>query len=331
MKSELCASSGHVDCTYEGEQYSVRANGAIYRHLRPGKRSRPFDGYWTFGKVNTVTGYLHLASVRVHRIVATAFHGAPPTPQHVVDHIDTNRQNNRPENLRWVTRLENVLLNPITAKRIALAYGSVEAFLTNPRMAPINESLEKNFEWMKSVSLEEARLSQERLMRWATSDSVPSGGALGDWLFDRKPTTPIQVKRPSDTSPTLILSRTPGAVQRKWHVPASFPACPQSGTAASLETYAAQLQPGTVFAANDFNRSVVDRAAISLDKRSLWVLCAFAGESVKPWSVAKITFEDGVFVHESDGTYSEKESADKYFTIGQGFQWTGGEVFDDFC
>ena len=50
--------------------------------------------------------------------MATAFHGEPPTKEHVVDHIDTNKQNNRPENLRWVTRLENILLNPITAKRI---------------------------------------------------------------------------------------------------------------------------------------------------------------------------------------------------------------------
>jgi len=33
----------------------------------------------------------------------TAFHGAPPTNDHFVDHIDTNKQNNRPANLRWVT------------------------------------------------------------------------------------------------------------------------------------------------------------------------------------------------------------------------------------
>ncbi|WP_294143305.1 HNH endonuclease signature motif containing protein [uncultured Sanguibacteroides sp.] len=33
---------------------------------------------------------------------------------YVVDHIDTNRQNNRIENLRWLTKLENVLLNPIS-------------------------------------------------------------------------------------------------------------------------------------------------------------------------------------------------------------------------
>lgn len=48
--------------------------------------------------------------------IATAFHGEPPSPQYVVDHIDTNCRNNRPENLRWLTRLENALMNPITRK-----------------------------------------------------------------------------------------------------------------------------------------------------------------------------------------------------------------------
>lgn len=71
---------------------------------------------------------MEIASVRVHIIVATAFHGPKPTKEHVVDHIDTNRRNNRPDNLRWVTRLENALDNPITRKRIIMRCGSIEAF-----------------------------------------------------------------------------------------------------------------------------------------------------------------------------------------------------------
>ena len=120
------------DCIYKGEQYSVRDNGAVLRHTPTNKRTRPTDNNWTFGKLNSKTGYLEVASVRIHRIVATAFHGEPPTNEHVVDHIDTNKQNNRPDNLRWLTRLENVLLNPITARRIEIICGSVEAFLADP-------------------------------------------------------------------------------------------------------------------------------------------------------------------------------------------------------
>lgn len=102
-----------IECFYKEEHYSVRDNGAVLRFPIKEQRQRPTDNKWSFGKLNNKTGYLEIASVRIHRIVATAFHGAPPTKEHVVDHIDTNKQNNRPENLRWVTRLENILLNPI--------------------------------------------------------------------------------------------------------------------------------------------------------------------------------------------------------------------------
>ena len=100
-----------VTCTYRGETYRVRDNGAVFRLCRNDARIRPLDEKWTFGRVNKKRGYTLLSSVPVHRIVATAFHGPQPSKNHVVDHIDTNRQNNRPENLRWVTRLENILFN----------------------------------------------------------------------------------------------------------------------------------------------------------------------------------------------------------------------------
>ena len=100
--------SREKSCVYRGEEYLVRDNGAILRKSIPERRKRAYDNEWTFGKVNA-NGYLAIASVPIHRIVATAFHGKPPTEEYVVDHIDTNKQNNRPDNLRWVTRFENVV------------------------------------------------------------------------------------------------------------------------------------------------------------------------------------------------------------------------------
>ena len=118
--------------TYENEEYLVRDNGAVLRKTPLGKKTRQFDNKWTFGKVDKA-GYLAIASVRIHRIVAFAFLGDPPTQDHVVDHIDTNRQNNRPNNLRWVTRLENVVKNETTRKRIEYRIGtSIYDFLKNP-------------------------------------------------------------------------------------------------------------------------------------------------------------------------------------------------------
>jgi hypothetical protein len=106
--------SREVDCTFKGERYSVRDNGVLMRYPRIDGRPRPTDNHWTFGKLNSKNGYMFIASIRIHQIVATAFHGVPPTKEYIVDHIDTNKQNNRQENLRWLTRLENILLNPIT-------------------------------------------------------------------------------------------------------------------------------------------------------------------------------------------------------------------------
>src|SRR5258705_3244421 len=110
-----------VEVEYKGEKYLVRDNGAVCRTSRPEHRKRTLDDVWTFGRPNDSTGYMHFGPDHVHRIVAFAFH-EQPSKQHVVDHIDTNRRYNRADNLRWVTRLENLLSNPITLKRIIHSY-----------------------------------------------------------------------------------------------------------------------------------------------------------------------------------------------------------------
>ena len=107
---------------------------------------------------------------RVHRIVATAFHGKPPQENYIVDHIDTNCRNNRPENLRWVSRLENALLNPITRKRIVFHCGSIERFLDDPSILR-DAKLSKNFEWMRTVTKEEAQNFKKNILKWSKRDS----------------------------------------------------------------------------------------------------------------------------------------------------------------
>lgn len=202
------------ECHYKNEHYSVRDNGSVLRYAPLDKRARPIDNKWTFGKLNKGTGYLEIASVRVHRIVATAFHGEPPTKEHVVDHIDTNKQNNRPENLRWVTKLENILLNPITAKRIEIICGSVEAFLENPSKFR-DRFPEPNYNWMCTVSLEEASISKEKLLAWANSDKLLQGGSLGEWIYNR--TTLINSKRADENDERLkksLTSNKPQITQR---------------------------------------------------------------------------------------------------------------------
>ena len=49
-----------------------------------------------------------LKTIGVHRLVCDAFHGAPPSPEHIPDHINANRSDNRPSNLEWVTPKTNI-------------------------------------------------------------------------------------------------------------------------------------------------------------------------------------------------------------------------------
>lgn len=319
--------SREVDCTYKNERYSVRDNGAVLRYPRVINRVRPTDNKWTFGKPNIRNGYMEIASVRVHIIVATAFHGVRATKKYVVDHIDTNRQNNRPENLRWLTRFENAVLNPITAKRISLVCGSVEAFIADP--AKYRDRFpEPSYQWMCTISKKEAQISLERMLDWAKSDKKPSGGSLDDWVFKRDSEQNQNIETIPEV-PEEIKAKSSNAVQRNWRIPSEFPCCPLEDTEDPIGSYAENLKTGSVFCRNDVYTSAVLQSSIS-DDHQLFVLSE-TSQGAKPWALAKITYENSVFMHTSLGSFFRKEGAEKQFYLAQGFEWYGGDSIDDYC
>ena len=172
-------------CEYKGRLYSVRDNGAVYRHQKEGSRPAPLDNVWTFGKKDSSNGYMMIAGLRVHQIVATAFHGVPESPNLVVDHIDNNKCNNRPSNLHWVTRLENALNNPITRAKIEMVC-SIEEFIQNPSILRGHEQKHSQFNWMRAVTPAEAKASYEKWLQWAqlsVEERRNIGGEAGEWLY----------------------------------------------------------------------------------------------------------------------------------------------------
>lgn len=318
------------ECTYKGEMYSVRDNGAVLRHPREGKRPRPTDNKWTFGKQNEKTGYMEISSERVHRIVAFAFLGEPPNKDYVVDHIDTNRCNNRPENLQWLTKLENTLKNPITVRKIEIICGSIEAFLADPTI--LRESdLTPNFKWMRTVSPQEAKTCLQNMQNWAKSRRKPSGGSLGEWVY--KPIAPRQLEEITSEPPILIMAKTQGAAQQYWRVPSEFPCCPHEAGTDPIALYAERLKEGAIFTRNNIYESKVLKYAMMNDHQTIYVMAENIKEKdpIKPWALAKITYENGLYIHTSLGSFFTKEGAEKQFTLAQGLEWIGGDSIDDYC
>lgn len=95
------------------DNYQVSSMGRVRRAtFSPNRKSKPGDiiqgqiadngyvfvGLWDDGNMSRHS---------VHRLVALAFHGTPPTKSHEVAHNDGRRANNVAANLRWATRSDN--------------------------------------------------------------------------------------------------------------------------------------------------------------------------------------------------------------------------------
>jgi hypothetical protein len=76
----------------------VHANGEVFFEGKKASTQRGPKGY-------------HTVRIPLHRFMAWAFHGKPPTPQHVCHHIDGNPRNNAADNLQWITQSENCRLH----------------------------------------------------------------------------------------------------------------------------------------------------------------------------------------------------------------------------
>ena len=96
--------------------YAVSADGDIWRVTRPQKASFNTKLPYRLARHIGQNGYIEVVlcaqgrakTFRAHRLVLSAFVGPPPTKAHEVAHWNGDKTDNRIENLRWVTRKENM-------------------------------------------------------------------------------------------------------------------------------------------------------------------------------------------------------------------------------
>lgn len=335
-----------LNCDFMDEHYSVRDNGAVYRHRKEGKRQRSLDESWTFGSSHN-RGYLSLGGIGVHRIVAKAFLGDLPKPDYVVDHIDTNRANNRPENLRYCSKLENALSNPITCEKIKLICGSIEAFIENPSelqaFQPQDESM---FAWMRTVTPEEAKASYDNWKLWAEKKKEAASNyhrkPIGESIFNIKNNdnfySPMnsslfksddnraeekQTMRERKEAMRFTESKTPYCIQEDWRTPTEFLCCPATINDTPILDYYNNLHANDMYNRNQYTEQKVLETALSEKEDKIWVISEALRDSIKPFAVSEIYFKDGKFVHKSISTCFELIGAKMFFTKARGKKWEG--------
>src|SRR5690606_11209126 len=177
---------------------------------------------------------------------------------------------------------------------------SVEEFLADPSKFR-DRFQEPNYQWMCTVSKEEAQTSLERMLAWAKSEKLPYGGTLGEWIFSRPSLRTqfseifgqVEIMKPFTVEtipnmPDTIKAKTLNAAQRNWRTSSEFPCCPQQHEEYPLIEYLKNLKIKSIFCQNDTYSSFVSKVALSEDNQSLFVISEMAEEdAIKPWALAK--------------------------------------------
>ena len=295
-------------CLYKERQYLVRDNGAVLRLPKSGGRTSKCDNKWTFGTFDPNSGYMLIGQERVHRIVCTAFHGEPVGDKNIVDHKDTNRSNNRPENLHWVTKMENILNNPITMAKVEIVCGSREAFIEDPSLLFGHESMNPNFLWMRAVSPEEAKAAYERWKEWSQKPkeerlSVGDGSGPGEWIYDIKQYNPANPLPGFRAWKCKVEDRTEES---------SFPLAPPWTVEKEdvIQKYRDALVPGATFLISRYYSTIVTDVEFFAEEKKLRVLTERVNAQRIVWYVFEIWAEGQYLVHKSVGNYGKNKRKD---------------------
>ena len=127
----------------------------------------------------------------------------------------------------------------------------------------------------------------------------------------------------------ITASLTITAKQKDWKTPTEFKCCPKLRTENAIGDYLNNLSEGKVFSINQYGESrIVKYAPIGDDAI---VVITLSSNTIKPFALAKITFEENYFLHTSLRTFFTEGGAEKQYTLAQGLEWSGEDSIDDYC
>lgn len=119
-------------------EYSVSDHGRIRRN-DTGRIRTPILMKSTGYHMVTLTGCGRRKMLAIHRLVALAFLGPPPSPKMQVNHKDSDRANPRLDNLEWVTVSQNILHGYRSGKCNATGEANGHSKLTDQKVIQIRE------------------------------------------------------------------------------------------------------------------------------------------------------------------------------------------------
>lgn len=99
--------------------YAANSHGQII-HKRKNRYPKIIEvpsSKGTYLRVSALSDDKKSRSKEIHHLVCLAFHGKPQSDDYEVNHKDGDKHNNRPSNLEWVTRSENLTEAYITGLR----------------------------------------------------------------------------------------------------------------------------------------------------------------------------------------------------------------------
>ena len=92
---------------FNGVPVTCHSDGSLSTYRTNGDETTEVRSLGTAKKNGYMRRNINGKSFLVHRIIASAFHGKPRNGEHT-DHINGNRSDNRPENLRWANNSQNL-------------------------------------------------------------------------------------------------------------------------------------------------------------------------------------------------------------------------------